>query len=125
MLILLALVGYAIIIVAPETTFGRIGVGLCAWGAVGASFGYAGRYAPAPSTWLSWLGGSTMAVYVLHHVPVLIVGVAILPLPLSDAVKWAMIVTVATTVSLAAYRWLIEPFTVPRLLIGMAPPRKA
>jgi glucans biosynthesis protein C len=119
--LLLALVGYFIIIAAPETTFGRIGVGLCAWGAIGASFGFAGRHPPTPAAWLSWLGEATMAVYVLHHVPLLVGGAAILPLHLPDLVKWVMIVTVATITSLATYRWLVEPFAAPRLLTGSSP----
>ncbi len=116
--LLLALAGYVLIVVARETLLGRVGVGLCAWGAIGASFGFAGRYPPAPSAWLSWFGESTMAVYVLHHVLLLLAAAAILRLDLPDLAKWAMIFTAATVLSLAAYRWLVLPFTVPRRLIG-------
>lgn len=121
--LLLALAGFAIIVAAPETTFGRLGVGLCAWGAIGASIGYAGRHPPAPGPVLSWLGESTMAVYVLHHVPLLLVAAWLLPLALPGLVTWAVIVAATTAISLGVYRWLVEPFTAPRLLVGMAPKR--
>jgi surface polysaccharide O-acyltransferase-like enzyme len=117
----LALLGYAIIVVWPESAVGRLGVGLCAWGAIGASFGYAGRHPPAPGPALAWLGGSTMAVYVLHHVPLLLIAAALMPLAIPDLATWTVIVVATTAVSLAAYRWLVEPFGVPRLLVGMGP----
>ncbi|MGG5819819.1 acyltransferase family protein [Falsiroseomonas sp. HW251] len=120
----LAALGFALMVAAPDSVTGRIGVGLCAWGAIGASFGYAGRHPPAASRALSWLGGSTMAVYVLHHVPLLLIAAALLPLAMPGAAAWAIIVVATTAITLAAYRWLVEPFAAPRLLVGM-PRRKA
>ena len=124
----LAVAGFAIIIAMGQTTLGRVGVGLCAWGAIGASFGYAGRHAPAPSAVLNWLGESTMAVYVLHHLPVLAIAAWLLPLAIPDTLKVIVIVLGATAASLLAYRFLVQPFATPRILIGMdarPKPRKA
>ena len=121
----LAACGFALIIGAGETTLGRIGAGLCAWGAIGASFGYAGRHAPAPSAVLTWLGESTMAVYVLHHVPVLLIAVWLLPMALPDTVKVLLIFLGATAASLLAYRFLVQPWPLPRVLLGMDARAKA
>ncbi len=60
-----------------------------------------------------------MPVYVLHHVPVLALGVLILPMgwpaPLAALAIW----TAATAVSLGAYRLLVQPWSLPRRLVGM------
>jgi hypothetical protein len=68
---------------------------------------------------LAWLSESTMAVYVLHHLPVLVIGAWLLPLAFPDSVKMIWIVVGATLVTLVTYRFLVLPFTVPRVLIGM------
>ena len=68
---------------------------------------------------LAWLGESTMAVYVLHHLPVLVIGAWLLPLAFPDSVKMVAIVVGATLVTLVTYRFIVLPFTVPRVLIGM------
>lgn len=117
--LVLALAGYAIILAAGHTTIGRVGVGLCAWGAIGASLGYAGRHPPKPGAVLDWFGDSTMAVYVLHHVPVLLLGVWVLPMALPIAVKIAIIALGATAAALLSYRYLVRPWPLPRLLLGM------
>jgi glucans biosynthesis protein C len=122
----LAALGFGIMIAAGHGTLGRIGVGLCAWGAIGACFGYAGRCAPAPNAALGWLGDATMAVYVLHHVPLLALAAWLLPLGLPDAVSCLLIIAGATAASLLAYRYLVQPWPAPRILLGMdARPRPA
>ncbi|MCO6417032.1 acyltransferase [Siccirubricoccus sp. KC 17139] len=120
-LLAMALAGLAIVLLAGEGVVGRIGVGLCAWGSIGAALGYAGRHPPSPSPLLAWLGEATMPVYVLHHVPVLALGV------LALGWGWGPMATVlfawplATLLSLAAYRLLVQPFAWPRRLVGMGP----
>lgn len=115
----LALLGYILMMWAGHTNLGRAAAGLCAWGAIGASFGYAGRRPPEMTPTLAWLSESTMAVYVLHHLPVLVIGAWLLPLAFPDSVKMIWIVVGATLVTLVTYRFLVLPFTVPRVLIGM------
>jgi len=68
------------VIYAGESALGRIGVGLCAWGSIGGAFGFAGRHPPTPGPLFRWLGEATMPVYVLHHIPVLMIGLWVLPL---------------------------------------------
>jgi surface polysaccharide O-acyltransferase-like enzyme len=115
----LALLGYILMMWAGHTNLGRAAAGLCAWGAIGASFGFAGRRPPEMTPALAWLGESTMAVYVLHHLPVLVIGAWLLPLAFPDSVKMVAIVVGATLVTLVTYRFIVLPFTVPRVLIGM------
>lgn len=118
-LALLALAGLAVVVLAGEGTLGRIGVGLCAWGAIGGALGLAGRHPPAASPLLAWLGEATMPVYVLHHIPVLALGVLILPWGWQ---AWSVVVAVtagATALSLLGYRTLVQPWPLPRLLLGM------
>ncbi len=122
-LLVLALAGLAGVVLAGPSPVGRLCVGLCAWGCIGAAFGYAGRHPPRPTPLLTWLGEATMPVYVLHHIPVLVLGVVVVPLAWSAGVKVLAIWIPATLVSLAVYRLVVAPWRVPRFLLGMAPPR--
>ena len=121
--LLLALGGLAGVRASGPSVPGRIAVGLCAWGCIGAGFGYAGRYQPRPSAALSWLGEATLPVYVLHHIPVLWLGVLVLPLAWGSAAKVAVIWLAATVVSLVLYVVVVVPWRVPRFLLGMDAPR--
>jgi len=118
-LALLALAGFVLVLWAGPSTLGRIGVGLCAWGSIGAGLGFAGRHPPRATPLFNWLGESTMAVYVVHHVPVLLLGLAVLPL--GWAPGWGVLAVWigGTILSLLAYRLLVQPWPVPRLLSGM------
>ena len=118
-LLALFLAGLAMVVWFGPSVPGRIGVGLCAWGAIGAALGYAGRHPPAPGPVLAWLGEATMPVYVLHHVPVLALGVLVLPLGWGEPASVLAIWVPATVVSLLAYRWLVRPWRVARVMVGM------
>lgn len=115
----LAGLGLALVVWCGPSLGGRLGVGLCAWGAIGAALGYAGRYPPQPGPVLAWLGEATMPVYVLHHVPVLALGVLVLPLGWAPPLAVMAIWLAATAVSVMAYRWLVCSWRVPRVLVGM------
>jgi glucan biosynthesis protein C len=117
----LAVIGLVVVIGAGESTMGRIGVGLCAWGCIGAGLGFTGRHPPAPGPLLAWLGEATMPVYVLHHIPVLLFGVLLLPLGWPAWLTVLAVTAGATVVSLAAYRLLVQPWPWPRVLVGMEP----
>lgn len=119
----LALVGLAIVLLAGPSVPGRIGVGLCAWGSVGAALGFAGRHPPRQGPVLNWLGEATMPVYVLHHIPVLALGVVLLPLGWGEPLIVLAIWIGATVISLVVYRALVWPWRVPRLLVGLGPRR--
>jgi glucan biosynthesis protein C len=119
----MAIAGLAIVLLAGPSVPGRIGVGLCAWGSVGAALGYAGRHPPRSGLVLNWLGEATMPVYVLHHVPVLVLGVMLLPMGWGEPLTIVAIWIGATLLSLLAYRFLVWPWRVPRLLVGLGPRR--
>jgi len=120
-LLALGLVGFIVELWLGPSTLGRIAVGLCAWGWIGGGLGIAGRYPPPPSRLLDWLGEATMPVYVLHHIPVLLLGVWLL------AFGWGPVSTIlgvwlgATAITLLVYRFCVRPFAGPRLLVGMPP----
>jgi hypothetical protein len=61
-----------------------------------------------------------MPVYIVHHVPLLLLGVAVLTLAIPVWLKVVLIFVGAATVLLAAYRWLIRPWPPMRLLMGMS-----
>jgi hypothetical protein len=54
------------------------------------------------------------------HVPLLLLGVAVLPLAMPVGVKIVLIWLGATAISLAANHWLIRPWPPIRWLMGMA-----
>jgi glucan biosynthesis protein C len=118
-LVVLALAAFSGVMVFGESAVGRICVGLAAWGAVGAALGYAFRLSPASTPRFNYLRDATMPVFVLHHVPVLLFGLAVLPLPLPAWSKVVLIWLSATAVSLASYHWLIRPWPATRWLMGM------
>jgi hypothetical protein len=120
-LLALALAGLMLVVLAGPSVPGRIGVGLCAWGAIGAALGFAGRHPPQPGRLLGWLGEATMPVYVLHHIPVLALGVLVLPLGWGELLSVLAITAGATVLSLLAYRLLVWPWRLPRWLMGMGP----
>jgi len=118
-LAMLALAGLALVVAAGPSALGRIGVGLGAWGAIGAALGYAGRHPPRAGPVMAWLGEATMPVYVLHHIPVLALAVILLPLGWTATMTVLAVWLGATLVSLAAYRVLVWPWSVPRALVGL------
>jgi fucose 4-O-acetylase-like acetyltransferase len=120
-LLALLLLAFAGVVLCGESVAGRLFVGLTAWGAIGAGLGYAARLAPVPTPALRYLGEATLPVYIVHHAPLLLIGVVVLPMPLP---VWFKIVTIwvgATMVSFAAYHWLIRPWPPIRWLLGMSP----
>ena len=118
-LLLLMLVAFAGVILCGESTLGRAFVGLTAWGAVGTALGLSARLKPTASPTLRYLNEAAMPVYVVHHVPLLLLGTIALPLTLP---VWLTIVPLAlltTVISIAAYHWLIRPWRPMRVLMGV------
>jgi len=125
-LVLLTLVAYAGVVLCGQTMAGRALVALTAWGAIGTALGVAGRIKLRPSPAFDYLGEATLPVFVLHHLPALLLGVALLPLALPAWLKIAVIWLAAGAVSLAAYHWLIRPWPPMRWSMGLdaAPPSR-
>jgi peptidoglycan/LPS O-acetylase OafA/YrhL len=121
-LMLLAFVG---VVLCGESVAGRLYVGLTAWGAIGAGLGFAARIKPASTPIFAYLSEATLPVYIVHHVPLLLLGAAVLPLGLPAWVKIALIWVGATMISLAAYHWLVRPWRPVRRLMGMSVGRAA
>jgi peptidoglycan/LPS O-acetylase OafA/YrhL len=115
----LMLLAYAGVVVCGPSTAGRALVGLTAWGAIGAGLGLASRFNPPPTPLLAALSEAALPVYILHLVPVLALGLLVLPLGwpvwLSVAVVWLG----AAILTLAAVRWLVRPWRPVRWLVGM------
>ena len=120
-LLLLMLLAFIGLILSGESAAGRLFVGLTAWGAAGAGLGFAARIKPAPTRTFGYLSEATLPVYIVHHVPLLLLAVAIVPLPMSAGVKIVLIGLGALAISMAAYHWLIRPWPPMRWLMGMSP----
>jgi glucan biosynthesis protein C len=125
LLAVVGLLGFAGMEVFGVSALGRVCVALTAWGVAGAVLGFAARHAPRHGPTMAYLGEATLPVYILHHVPVLLIGVAVLQSDLPAGVQVLLIWLPATVVSLAVYHWLVRPFAPMRFLLGMAPLRAA
>lgn len=118
-MLILMLAGFVGIALYGESTIGRFFIALVAWGGVGAGLGFMSRLNPAPSRGAAYLSEATLPVYIIHHVPLLLIGWYVLPLALPVWLKVVTIWLTATVVSLAAYHWLIKPWAWARWLMGM------
>jgi hypothetical protein len=118
-LAVLTLLAFAGLVLSGESSVGRLLVGLTAWASIGASLGFASRIKPTATSTLTYLSEATMPVYIVHHVPLLLLGIAVLSLAMPVWLKVVLIWLGAATVSLAAYHWLIRPWPPMRVLMGM------
>jgi glucan biosynthesis protein C len=118
-LLVLTLLAFAGLVLSGESPVGRLFVGLTAWGCIGASLGFAARFKPTATPTFIYLSEATMPVYIVHHVPLLLLGIAVLTLAIPVWLKVVLIWLGAATVSLAAYHWLIRPWPPMRFLMGM------
>jgi peptidoglycan/LPS O-acetylase OafA/YrhL len=118
-LLVLALLAFTGLILSGESQVGRLFVGLTAWSCIAASFGLAARFKPAATPALNYLSEATMPVYIVHHAPLLLIGIVVLTLPIPVWLKVVLIWLATATVSLAAYHWLIRPWRPMRFLMGM------
>ena len=113
----LLLVGAIGVALCGPSTAGRFFVGLAAWGAVGTGLGVAGRFKPPAA--FAYLGEASMPVFIMHEVPVLLIGLAVIPLALPAGLSVLLVFAAATLVTFAAYHWLIRPWPLMRRLMGM------
>jgi peptidoglycan/LPS O-acetylase OafA/YrhL len=116
----LMLAAYVGVILCGPSAAGRAFVGVTAWGAIGAGLGLARLCKPTPSPSLAMLSEAALPVYILHLVPVLALGLLILPLDLPVWLAVALIFLGATILTLAAVHWLIRPWPTMRWLVGMS-----
>ena len=118
-LLVFMLLAFAGMIYFGDSAGGRLFVALTAWSGTGAGLGFASRLKPAATPVFAYLAEATMPVFIVHHVPVLLLGVLLLPMALPVWLKIVSIWVVATAISLAAYHWLIRPWPLVRWSMGM------
>ena len=118
-LLMLTLVSFSGLVFFDESAAGRLCVAFTAWSAAGAALGYAARFRPAASPTFNYLSEATLPIYIIHHAPLLLIGLAILPLPISDWTKMFVIWLGATVVSFVTYHFLVRPWWPVRWLFGM------
>ncbi len=121
----LAAAGFAGVLWFGESTAGRFAVGLTAWGCVGASWALAHRFAPPWSERLRLLSEATLPVYVIHHVPLLLIALWVLPLGWPVWVSILVIAGADAVVSVGLYITLVRPWRPMRWLLGMPTTRGA
>lgn len=119
-LLLLMLPAFAGMIYCGDSASGRLFVALTAWSGTGAGLGFASRLKPIATPVFAYLTEATMPVFVVHHVPVLLLGMLLLPMALPVWLKVMAIWVVASATSLAAYHWLIRPWPLLRWSMGMS-----
>ena len=120
-LLMLTLVAFSGLVFFDESAVGRLCVAFTAWSAAGAALGYAARFRPAASPTFNYLSEATLPIYIIHHAPLLLIGLAILPLPIPDWIKMIIIWLSATAVSFIMYHFLVKPWWPVRWLFGMNP----
>jgi surface polysaccharide O-acyltransferase-like enzyme len=113
----LLLAGAIGVALCGPSTVGRLFVGLAAWGMIGTGLGVAGRVKPPAA--FAYLAEASMPVFIMHEVPVLLIGLVVIPLALPVGLSVALVFVSATLVTLVAYHWLIRPWPVARRLMGM------
>ncbi|GHA73883.1 acyltransferase family protein [Cognatilysobacter bugurensis] len=124
----LALVGVAGLQYA-ETQGGTVGKALAlvseallAWMAIRAVFALFRRYTDRPSPTFRYLSDASYSIYLFHHLIVIVTATWLLPIALAAGVKFAIVLTVATLLSLALYHGLVRRSLVLSYLFNGAPP---
>ncbi len=115
----LMLIAYVNVLVYEHSRLGRAFVGLTAWGAIGTALGLARRLDPPPAPWLAALSEAALPVYILHLVPVLLLGLLVVPMALPVWLAVALVWLGAMTITFAVVQWVIRPWRAMRWLVGM------
>ena len=97
------------------------GSAVAGWCFVVALLGLARERIDRPIPHRDYLVESAFPVYLLHQVVVVVLAYAVVGLPLGIAAKFALLLAVATLVTLAVYHFGVRPFAIPRALAGMQP----
>jgi surface polysaccharide O-acyltransferase-like enzyme len=124
-MLVLLIVGALGVSLCGESTAGRLFVGVTAWGGVGTALGVASRLKLPPTPVFAYLGEASMPVFIMHEVPVLMIGLLVLKIPLPAGLQAALIFLSATAVTLVAYHRLVRPRPWLRRLMGMDAGRTA
>jgi len=114
--LLLALLGIA---ASPAVLL--IGSAVAGWCFVVALVGLAHQFLTTSGPALRYLSESAFPVYVLHQAAIVLPGYFLIRLPLGIGTKFVLLLILSVSLTLAVYRWLVQPFTLPRYLLGMKP----
>lgn len=95
---------------------------LLAWMAIRAVFALFRRYADRPSRTFRYLSDASYSIYLFHHLIVIVTATWLLPVALAAGVKFAIVLAVATVLSLALYHGLVRRSRVLSYLFNGAPP---
>jgi glucan biosynthesis protein C len=105
-----------------DSAAGRVFVALTSWGGIGVGLGFASRLRPVATPLLVYLAEASLPVFIVHHVPLLLLGSLLLTVALPVWFKIVSIWLVTSAISLAAYHWLIRPWPLMRWSLGMGNP---
>jgi peptidoglycan/LPS O-acetylase OafA/YrhL len=83
--------------------------------------GCAARFLVFSNRTLRWLAESAYPVYQLHQLAVVMVGLWVVTLPLSIALKYGLLVPLSLAVTLGVYQVVVKPLPVLRFCLGMKP----
>lgn len=114
--LLLAVLG---VITSPTVLL--VGSAVAGWCFVVALLGLGRQFLTVSGPVLHYLSESAFPVYVLHQAAIVVPGYFLVRLPLGIGAKFVLLVLISVVVTLAAYQWLVRPFAVPRVLLGMKP----
>jgi uncharacterized protein (DUF2147 family) len=98
-----------------------VGSAVAGWCFVVALVGMAHRFVTTSGPALHYLSESAFPVYILHQATIVLPGYLLVRLPLGIGTKFVLLLLLSVSLTLAVYQWLVRPFTVPRLLLGMKP----
>ena len=97
---------------------------LAAWGCVAGLYGVL-RHRVTSTPRLLSLADASIALYVLHHPILILVGVWVLTLPVGPWESFFLTVLLSLGLTQGLYIFLVQPWSWPRVMLGMAPrPRK-
>jgi uncharacterized protein (DUF2147 family)/peptidoglycan/LPS O-acetylase OafA/YrhL len=97
------------------------GTAVAGWCFVAALLGFARGRVTRSGPRLRYLAESAFPIYVLHQLAIVVVGAAVVSLPLGIAAKFALLLSGAVAATLALYHFGVRPFGPTRRLLGMKP----
>jgi uncharacterized protein (DUF2147 family) len=98
-----------------------VGSAIAGWCLILALLGMAAEHLTRTTPTLEFLSESAFPVYVLHQIAIVVPGYLIVQLPLGVGMKFLLLLGTAVALTMGTYQWLVRPFNVPRVLLGMKP----
>jgi peptidoglycan/LPS O-acetylase OafA/YrhL len=100
------------------------GSAVAGWCFVVALLGFARERVARSGPGLRYLAESAFPIYVLHQPVVVVLGAAVVLLPLGIAAKFVLLLGGSVALTLAVYHLAVRPFGPARFLLGMKPLRR-